>query len=103
MITVKELRELLKDAHDNDMVILASDEDGNSFSPLDSGEIGWYVPESSYRGEAYGPDDICPSRVYPNPGRCIEEEEAPGESSPQCELEHPEDAPIRSVNLWPIC
>lgn len=43
---VRELRELLVDAGDDDEVILSRDAEGNGYSPLDGGWKAIYVPRS---------------------------------------------------------
>lgn len=72
-MTVKELRELLKDQNDNDLVVLSSDSEGNSFSPLSENfSLASYESTSGERGEiwlrelteelkkeGYSKEDLC--------------------------------------------
>jgi hypothetical protein len=51
---VKELKRLLKECDNNDEVVIAKDEEGNSFSPLSEIQTNAvYVPSSKYSGEVY--------------------------------------------------
>lgn len=53
-VTVKELKEILNNVEDDAIVVLSSDEEGNSFSPLDNSiGINNYEPNENYRGEIY--------------------------------------------------
>jgi len=47
---VKELKKLLENCNDEDMVVLSLDGEGNSYSPLDGIEERIYVPETTYLG-----------------------------------------------------
>lgn len=51
---VKQLKELLTDVDDEKIIVMASDPEGNSFSPLADFSIGTYKPENSYSGEFDG-------------------------------------------------
>lgn len=51
MMTVKELRELLEQYDDDTIVIIASDGEGNSYSPLDCIAEGHYIPENGWNGD----------------------------------------------------
>jgi hypothetical protein len=44
-MTVKQLREILKHSSDDAEVVLSSDAEGNSYSPLHSCERGDYTPD----------------------------------------------------------
>jgi hypothetical protein len=57
MMTVKELRELLEQFDDDAIVIIASDGEGNSFSPLADTSEGHYIPENGYSGDFVDLDD----------------------------------------------
>ena len=46
-MNVKELKEILNKADDNDLVVLASDAEGNSYSPLYNTQLCSYSLESS--------------------------------------------------------
>jgi hypothetical protein len=48
---VKELKELLNQYDDNDLVIMAKDSEGNGFSPLYEIEDGSYKAETTWYGE----------------------------------------------------
>lgn len=50
---VRELRELLAGAGDDDEVVLAKDAEGNGYSPLAGGWAALYVPESTWSGDVY--------------------------------------------------
>jgi hypothetical protein len=56
MLTVKQLRERLASYHDDDVVILSRDSEGNGYSPLASLGDGLYVPDTTSRGEIYLPE-----------------------------------------------
>lgn len=48
---VKDLREMLEDCNDEDIVIMSSDPEGNSYSPLDGIYHCGYVADNTYSGE----------------------------------------------------
>ena len=50
---VKDLKKLLADCNDNDLVILSKDGEGNSFSPLCDIEKYTYLPETTWIGSIY--------------------------------------------------
>lgn len=63
-MTVKELKNLIKNLPDDMEVILQKDEEGNGYSPLsDSTTDAVYVPEKTWCGEVYNPnwsaEDVC--------------------------------------------
>jgi hypothetical protein len=62
-MTKAELFEMLKDVPDTYEVVLSSDEEGNSFSPLADFSIGLYVPDTSYSGEFLMAEDIEPGEL----------------------------------------
>jgi hypothetical protein len=51
MITVKELQELLSTFHPDDVVILAKNSEGSSFSPMEHGDSTFYIPLTTWSGE----------------------------------------------------
>lgn len=51
-MTVKELKELLQNEDDESIVVLSSDEEGNSFSPLEDYGLDNFLPDENY-GEIY--------------------------------------------------
>lgn len=50
---VKELKEKLKDVPDDYQVVMSSDAEGNSYSPLYEIDVVMYVPENTYMGEVW--------------------------------------------------
>ena len=60
---VKELIEILNTVDENSEVILQADSEGNSYSPLDGLQNGYYIPENTWSGHFYDPewtyDDVC--------------------------------------------
>ena len=50
-MTVKELKELLETCHDDDIVIICKDGEGNSYSPLSEIGEGSYEADSTWSGE----------------------------------------------------
>jgi hypothetical protein len=52
-MTVGELRTLLLEAADDDVVVLAKDAEGNGHSPLAGGWLCTYVPDSTWSGDVY--------------------------------------------------
>jgi hypothetical protein len=81
--TVADLRRALAQYPDDTPVILSSDEEGNSFSPLADATRGMYLLNSSFAGEHYPTEE---DRLA---------EENPDEFDPA-----PESA-VFSVFLWP--
>lgn len=51
---VRELIEILKGCDKEATVVLAEDEEGNSYSPLAQWEEGFYVAHTAYTGDYYG-------------------------------------------------
>ena len=49
-MTVKELREVLSNYNDDDLVVVSKDDEGNSYSLLEDVDECSYVAESSYNG-----------------------------------------------------
>lgn len=66
-MNVKQLREYLKDFHDELPVILSKDGEGNGFSPLSSANRGMYTPESTYSGE-WTDEEVIGYDDYTQPG-----------------------------------
>lgn len=56
-MTVKELLDIIVDLKDDTLVVLASDAEGNSFSPLAECSSESYVAETSYSGEIVDQED----------------------------------------------
>jgi hypothetical protein len=55
-LTVKKLREFLKNFDDDTILVLSSDGEGNSYSPIpekDFFSVGTYLAENTWRGEFY--------------------------------------------------
>ena len=50
-MTVKELKYLLAKCPDTWEVIMSSDAEGNSYSPLSNVDSAAYVPDSTYSGD----------------------------------------------------
>ena len=48
---VKELKEILNNADDNDLVVLSRDGEGNSYSPLYDTQLCTYADEESWEGQ----------------------------------------------------
>ena len=62
-MTVKELKELLKNVDDNRLVVLAKDEEGNGFSPLaDINDNSNYEAEGSWWGSV-GIEKLTPELI----------------------------------------
>lgn len=49
-MTVGELKEFLNDYDDDTLVVMSSDGEGNSFSPLYAADLRNYVAESTWSG-----------------------------------------------------
>jgi hypothetical protein len=54
---VGELKKLLADYSDDQMIVIAKDAEGNMFSPLAGISEGCYLPEAPYYGYMADPDD----------------------------------------------
>ena len=59
---VKELKEILNNADDNDLVVLSHDEEGNSYSPLYSTELCSYDLNNSGENEV-GIRELTPELI----------------------------------------
>jgi len=57
-MTLGEFRSLTKDVGDDVMIVLASDSEGNSYSPLAEVDSGIYEQETTYDGV------VCPEDIY---------------------------------------
>lgn len=55
---VKDVIEMLQKCEPNALVVLAKDGEGNSFSPLDATQVGWYVAESEWDGSFYTEEEM---------------------------------------------
>lgn len=56
-LTVKDLKELIKDLPDDMPVVMSKDGEGNGFSPLSDYSMGKYAPDSTWSGEWYQDED----------------------------------------------
>lgn len=76
-MTVKELRKLLINQNDNDLIVLSKDSEGNSFSPLSehfclcsyeststsSGEIWLRELTDELKKQGYSKEDLCDTGI----------------------------------------
>ena len=53
MITVEDLKKMLEQHEDTDIVVIAKDGEGNAFSPLYGVTEGMYVPSAAWIGEVH--------------------------------------------------
>ena len=83
----KELKELLVHIPDDYEIILSSDSEGNSFSPLSSCSVQEYVAENTYSGEIL--------EVEEDSIDCLFEED----EEEEIEDEHPNA--VSCIVLWP--
>lgn len=58
MITVGELKLILDEYDDTRVVVIATDGEGNAFSPLDNVGWGMYFAESTWDGDFVDADDL---------------------------------------------
>lgn len=66
---VKDLKELIKNLPDDMQIVMSSDGEGNSYSPLSGGDYNSvYVPESTWSGNIF----YC---GWTSDEACMEEEE----------------------------
>lgn len=57
-MTVDELRQFLVDLPDDMIVVMSSDSEGNSYSPLAGGSTDYrYLADSTWSGSLVNPDD----------------------------------------------
>lgn len=56
-MNVNDLLEILRGLPGEDLVVLAKDGEGNSYSPLSDYGIGVYVADSTWDGDYYDADD----------------------------------------------
>jgi hypothetical protein len=95
--TVRELIELLQTTADpEDLVILSSDEEGNSYSPFNGFDLVMYFngSYSSHKPEAGWPDPIMSRPATP-------EQLARGEIPEESEVGRPEDGYVPAIVLYP--
>lgn len=59
-MTVRELVRKLQELPQEALVVMSSDGEGNSYSPLDSLWIGDYVAESTWSGNMFVEDELEP-------------------------------------------
>jgi len=64
-MTVSELKELLETLPDDMQVVMSSDSEGNTYSPLSSYEIAVYVPYGSWSGYIVSDGDTDGDGLYP--------------------------------------
>ena len=57
-MTVDQLMDALSKLDGDTVVVLAKDEEGNGWSPLDELQVGVYQPETTWSGEFYEQDII---------------------------------------------
>lgn len=57
-MTVGELQQLLADFDPTAEVVLATDADGNTFSPLSDASLGYYLEDSSWSGDFVSNEDV---------------------------------------------
>jgi hypothetical protein len=89
VMTVAKLREALKELPDDMPVVLSSDAEGNSHSPLSGASQAMYSPDSSWDGEIYNtPEEHAELIADPNSG--FDDDDAP-----------PDDA-VRVLLLGPV-
>lgn len=80
------LSELLAEHGDLD-IVLSSDGEGNSYSPITQGyTVGWYVPDCTWSGEFHSDDEI---------EECTEEYDDE-------DKEHFREYGVRAMILWPV-
>lgn len=59
VMTVARVREALTELSDDMIVVLASDAEGNSHSPLSCIDQAMYLPDSTYSGDVYAtPEEL---------------------------------------------
>jgi len=59
-LIVAELKRFLDTLNNDDLVIVARDSEGNSFSPLDVVERVYYRPETTYSGDCFAFEESDP-------------------------------------------
>ena len=57
-MTVGELQQLLADFDPAAEVVLATDAEGNTFSPLSDVSLGYYLEDSSYSGDFVSNENV---------------------------------------------
>lgn len=56
-MTVSEMIEKLQEVSGDLVVVISKDGEGNEFSPLETGSVGCYAPDSTWSGSFEHPDD----------------------------------------------
>ena len=67
-MTVGELIALLQTHDPDDLVILAKDEESNSYSPIEECDDGIYIPETTWKGDVYSREEASD---WPEGSPCI--------------------------------
>lgn len=77
-MTVKELIEELKTAPQESIVVMSSDAEGNSYSPLAMSWEAVYVPDSTWSGDVYVGRELTDDLVKEgySEGDCYDDEDA---------------------------
>jgi hypothetical protein len=58
MFKVKDLMDFLKNENPETYIVMSSDSEGNSYSPLSNGMgAGYYIPDSTWSGEWIATED----------------------------------------------
>jgi hypothetical protein len=57
-LKVSELKEILNSLPDDTQIVMSSDSEGNSYSPLSGYCVGQYVPENTWSGTFYDETDF---------------------------------------------
>lgn len=72
-MTVKQLMEILNNCNPESEVVISSDGEGNSYSPLaDYNDELYYFPESTWSGECLSKEDLdYKDREYSEADRCV--------------------------------
>lgn len=65
MMQVKELIEILKTFDGDALVVVSSDGEGNTHSPLAGVEASKYLPETTWSGECPHPNDVNDEEYSP--------------------------------------
>lgn len=57
-MTVAELRHLLEEFNDDDIIVLSCDSEGNRFSPLLDVTTGFYIEDSEWSGDFVDVEEV---------------------------------------------
>lgn len=80
-LTVAELRQVLDGLPDDQLVVMASDAEGNSHSPLADAEEAMYVAASTWSGDVYNtPEELAVKAAQPGSGWDAEADAAPDDA-----------------------